>query len=151
MSKFATAETIIGYLALSALRKAADIAESNGVTLCMECHKKTFTEAPDDAVWLMESVASPHFRMYWQPFQWQEIEQNLMYAEKIAPYAEHIHVFQWKDKEHFSLKEGIEEWQAYLSKFNNNPKLLLEFMPDNRIESLKTETEMLRIITGEKK
>ena len=132
-------------------KTAAEIAEKYGVKLCMECHKGTYTDTIEGAVELMEYVNSPAFRMYWQPFQWQEIEQNLMYAEKIAPYAEHIHVFQWKDKEHFSLKEGIEEWQSYLSKFNNNPKLLLEFMPDNRIESLKTEAEMLRIITEEKK
>ena len=48
----------------SACRKAESIAKESGVTLCMECHKNTFTESPDDAVYLMQEINSPHFRMY---------------------------------------------------------------------------------------
>ena len=128
---------------------AAKVAEASGVTLCLECHKKTFTEDPDDAVRLMETVNSPHFRMYWQPFQWRSIKENLAYAERIAPFTCHIHVFQWKNKERFSLGEGIEEWQCYLQKFSTPHTLLLEFMPDDRIESLPTEAAILKLIIGE--
>ena len=134
---------------LLACRKAADIAESNGVTLCMECHKKTFTEAPDDAVWLMESVASPHFRMYWQPFQWQNIEQNIENAKRIAPYAEHIHVFNWKEKEKLPLENAIMEWQSYLNVFPTPRTLLLEFMPNGSINELQKEATALKSIIGE--
>lgn len=67
---------------LSVCRQAAKIAEANRVTLCLECHKKTFTENPNDAVWLMQAVNSPYFRMYWQPFQWQTDDENLENAKK---------------------------------------------------------------------
>ena len=131
------------------LMNGTAIAEANGVTLCMECHKKTFTENPDDAVWLMKSVDSPHLRMYWQPFQWQTMEENLKNAQKIAPCAEHIHVFQWKGKDRFSLRDGIAEWIKYLEAFSTPRTLLLEFMPDDLIESLDKEAEALKKIVRE--
>jgi sugar phosphate isomerase/epimerase len=128
---------------------AARIAEASGVTLCMECHKKTFTEAPEDAIWLMEKVNSPHFRMYWQPFQWQTAEENCKNASKISPYAEHIHVFNWKDSLKLSLAYAVGEWQEYIKAFSTPRTLLLEFMPNGTIEELAQEAEALRTIIGE--
>lgn len=132
----------------SICKKAAEIAEKEGVTLCMECHKDTFTESLESALALMREVNSPCFGMYWQPFQWQTLEENLTYAQAIAPYARHIHVFQWKEKLRFSLNDGVEEWQGYLSKFTTPRTLLLEFMPDNELSSLPTEAKALRKIAG---
>ncbi len=134
---------------LSVCRQAADIAESSGVTLCMECHRKTFTEAPDDAVLLMRSVNSPHFRMYWQPFQWQSAEQNIENAKRVAPFAEHIHVFHWKDDKKLPLADAVTEWREYLSEFSAPRTLLLEFMPNGTIEELAGEANALRSIIGE--
>lgn len=134
---------------LLACRKAADIAEAHGVTLCMECHKKTFTENPNDAVRLMRAMDSPYFRMYWQPFQWQSADQNIENAKKIAPYAEHIHVFNWKGKEKLSLANATAEWQRYLMEFSCPRTLLLEFMPNGTIEELLCETGALKKIVGE--
>ena len=70
-------------------------------------------------------------------------------AEALAPYTEILHVFQWKGSEHFSLAQGIEEWRRYLTPFAEQP-LLLEFMPDDRIESLCAEADALRCIVGGK-
>ena len=131
---------------LAECRRTASIAEEEGVILCMECHRKSFTEHLDDALWLMHEVNSEHFRMYWQPFQWQGAEENLVYAEAIAPFTHHIHVFQWKNEQKFSLNEGIEEWQGYLRKFAGPRTLLLEFMPDGLISTLSAEAEALRRI-----
>lgn len=134
---------------LSVCRKVAKIAESSGVALCMECHKKTFTEDPSDAVLLMQSVNSPHFRMYWQPFQWQSSEQNLENAKRIAPFAEHIHVFHWKDDKKLPLADAVAEWRRYLNEFSAPRTLLLEFMPNGTIEELAGEVNALRSIIGE--
>ena len=122
------------------------MAEKAGVTLCMECHKGTFTERLEDTLELMRETNSEHFRMYWQPFQWQSEEENLRFAEAIAPYARHIHVFQWKEKLRFSLNEGVEEWRDYLGKFTTPRTLLLEFMPDDSIATLPAEADALRKI-----
>lgn len=131
---------------LSACRRVAKIAEEEGVILCMECHRKSFTDHLSDALWLMEKVNSKHFRMYWQPFQWQSVQENLAYAEAIAPFTHHIHVFQWKGEQKFSLSEGIEEWQGYLQKFDLPRTLLLEFMPDGQLSTLAEEVKALRRI-----
>ena len=134
---------------LSICQRAAAIAESRGVKLCMECHKKTFTEIPEDAVQLMQAVDSPNFRMYWQPFQWQDTKENLENARKISPYAEHIHVFHWNDDQKLPLAEAIPQWRGYLKEFSIPRILLLEFMPDDQISSLPAEADALKTIIGE--
>ena len=68
---------------------------------------------------------------------------------EIAPYAEHIHVFYREGEVKVTLANAISKWQAYLGKFSTPRALLLEFMPQNSIEELKTEADALRKITGE--
>lgn len=133
----------------SVCRKAAKIAEASEVTLCLECHNKTFTEDPSDVVLLMQSVNSPYFRMYWQPFQWQSSEQNLENAKRIAPFAEHIHVFHWKEDKKLPLADAVAEWRRYLNEFSAPRTLLLEFMPNGTIEELAGEVNALKSIIGE--
>ena len=136
---------------LALCRRAEEMARAHGVILCLECHKKTFTERLEDALWLMEEIGSPHLRMYWQPFQWLSAEENLRYARAIAPYTEYLHVFNWKGEDMLPLGDAEEEWRSYLAAFSTPRTLLLEFMPDGRIESLPVETEALtRIIGGER-
>ena len=127
-------------------RAAARMAEERNMILCMECHYGTFTNEKESALALMEAVDSPAFRMYWQPWQFRSEEGNMEYAKALAAYTEHVHVFQWKKEQRFPLKEGVEEWKRYLSNFNGERALLLEFMPDDRLESLATEAEALRKI-----
>lgn len=128
-------------------RAAARMAEMTEVVLCMECHRATFTERTEDSLYLMQAVSSPAFRMYYQPHQWKTVEENLRMAKALAPYTEVIHVFEWKGSDRFPLSDGIEVWRTYLSAFDGQP-LLLEFMPDDRIESLCAEADALRRIVG---
>lgn len=127
-------------------RSAAKIAERRGVTLCMECHRKSFTERCEDAVYLMNEVNSRNFRMYWQPFQWQTSEQNILNSKLIAPYAEHVHVFNWKGDEKLPLIDAVSEWQDYLKAFSTPRTLLLEFMPNGTLEELEAEVSALKKI-----
>ena len=133
-------------------KQAAAIAEEAGVILCLECHMLSVTETPDYAVALMEAVNSPAFRLYWQPFQWLDSEGSLAVAKAYAPYAEHIHVFNWHPPKMAPAKsplaEAVEDWRAYLSVLPAPRALLLEFMPDDRLETLPTEAEALRTIIG---
>lgn len=133
-------------------KQAAAIAEEAGVILCLECHMMSITETPDYAVALMEAVNSPAFRLYWQPFQWLDSEGSLAVAKAYAPYAEHIHVFNWHPPKMAPAKsplaEAVEDWRAYLSVLPPPRALLLEFMPDDRIETLPAEAEALRTIIG---
>lgn len=133
---------------LADCKAAAAIAEKEHVILCLECHNHTFTNDAEGALWLMEQVNSPHFRMYWQPNQFKPIEENLRYARLIAPYTQHLHVFNWEGQGKYPLREGAALWQQYLPCFPQHPALLLEFMPDGRIESLAEEAQALFDLAG---
>lgn len=127
-------------------RTLAEIARKHGVILCMECHGGTFTDRPDGALSLMQAVDSPHFRMYWQPNQFCSLQENMAYAAAIAPYTVNIHVFNWEGDGRYPLQEAAENWRKYLSCFDRRQILLLEFMPDDRIESLQAEGQALKEI-----
>ena len=126
--------------------KLADIAEESGVTLCMECHSGTYTNTEKSALELMKAVDSKSFLMYWQPQQFESFERNISYAQNISPFVKHIHVFNWKADKRFPLNSDIEIWKKYLKCFDTNKTLLLEFMPDDKIESLKNESDALKLI-----
>jgi len=126
--------------------KAAKIAEEYGVKLCMECHNDTLTDWKEPALELMQKINSPAFRMYWQPNQHRSLEENIAYAKMLAPYTEHLHVFNWTGNSRFPLEDGIDTWKTYLKEFSDDKYLLLEFMPDDKIETLPTEAESLRKI-----
>ena len=134
----------------SACREAASIAEANGVVLCMECHNSTYTNRIDGALELMQHVDSPAFRMYWQPNQFRSIEENLTYARKIGPYTYHAQVFNWSGKEKYPLSDAVDIWRGYLDALGGERTLLLEFMPDGRIESLAIEADALRAIADKR-
>ena len=124
-------------------KTAAKLAEQAGVKLCLECHMKTYTETAEAALELLQAVDSPAFEMYWQPNQTRTVEENLENAWLMKDYVNHTHVFQWKFKERFSLAEGVQEWKDYLKTFSGDRVLLLEFMPDDKLESLKAEAAIL--------
>ena len=133
----------------SQCREAATIAQRSCVTLCMECHIKSFTETADGALELMQAVNSPSFQMYWQPNQFRTVDENIRYAQALQPYITHIHVFQWKERNRYPLRTGIDEWQTYLRTIGGDHTLLLEFIPDDDIRSLPAEAEALKSLTGE--
>ncbi len=127
-------------------RKAAEIAEKNEVTMCLECHNNTFTDCKEGAIKLMKSINSPYFRMYWQPNQHKSIDENKRYIRLLSSFTRHIHVFNWEADSRYPLADSISLWKEYLSYLNKDTTLLLEFMPDDNISSLSGEAESLRKI-----
>lgn len=133
------------------IKKAAKIAEERNVTFCFECHDRTYVSEINSALALLDYAQSDKIAMYWQPNQFRSLETNLEYAQSIAPYAKVIHVFNWEGNGRFPLAESVETWKKYLCLFGNSlekndVKFLLEFMPDDRIETLTTEAQALRDI-----
>ncbi|MBQ7921919.1 MAG: TIM barrel protein [Clostridia bacterium] len=128
-------------------RQAEKIAAEHGVTLCMECHQNTFTERVSDAVELMQALYSPHFQMYWQPLH-DDPAKNVASARAIAPYSSHLHVYNWNSHARYTLADAVDTWRSYVKEFTTPRTLLLEFMPDNRLETLVTEADALRKIIG---
>ncbi len=126
--------------------KLSRMAEKFGSVICCECHPKTLTDSIDSTIELMKNVNRNVFKMYWQPNQFKDEAYNCLSAKMIAPYTVNIHVFNWKDKDKFELETGAKLWKKYLECFDGTQKLLLEFMPDDRIESLPKEADALRKI-----
>lgn len=131
-------------------REAAKIAEKRNVRLCMECHAGTFVDTKETALALMQSVNSPHFRMYWQPNHMRPMENNLAYATLLADYTENLHVFHWDAAGRYPLAEGLADWRRYLQAFSGNHTLLLEFMPDDELSSLPAEAAALKTLVKER-
>lgn len=123
--------------------KAAAIAEEHNVILCLECHRRSYTETKEGALELMQEINSPNFRMYWQPNPDIPLAENLTYITALDPYITHVHVFNWSADQRYPLQEGLKIWKQYLSAMSGDHHLLLEFMPDNRIQSLPGEADAL--------
>ena len=94
----------------------------------------------------MKEIDSPNFRMYWQPNPDISLEDNLDYIRTLDPYITHIHVFNWTADQRHPLYTGIDTWKNYLSELSGDHHLLLEFMPDDRIQSLESEAGALKEI-----
>ena len=134
-------------------REAAAMAASAGVKLCLECHPNTATDCPEGTAKLLDAVASPALRMYWQPNQYHDFDWNMRYLRGIAPLVEIAHVFNWRVGQdgkvtRHPLAEASGTWREYISVLPQGIPLLLEFMPDNRPESLATESSSLLSILG---
>lgn len=127
-------------------RKAVEIAKEYDVILCLECHRRSYTETKEGALALMQAINSPHFRMYWQPNPDISPAENLEYITLLQAYVTHIHVFHWTAEHRLSLSEGMDTWKQYLSAVTGDHHLLLEFMPDDSILSLSKEAEALHNI-----
>ena len=127
-------------------RTLAEIAADEQVVLCLECHRNTYTDEADAALALMRTVGSPHLQMYWQPEVIHTEAENCDYAARLAAYIRHIHVFHWDANGRYPLCGAIAQWQRYLHCLPDDKTLLLEFMPDDRLDSLPKEAAALRKI-----
>lgn len=124
-------------------RKAAELAEKHDVILCLECHRRSYTETKEGALELMQAVHSPNFQMYWQPNPDISVSDNLQYISLLNAYITHIHVFNWFADQRFPLSDGMDDWLSYLNALSGSHNLLLEFVPDDTIQSLPGEAHAL--------
>jgi sugar phosphate isomerase/epimerase len=124
--------------------QAAEIAREQDMILCLECHRRSYTETKEGALELMECVNSPNFRMYWQPNPDISVEENISYLRTLREYITHVHAFHWVADQRLPLREGLAVWEKYLSELTGDHHLLLEFMPDDRIESLAEESKAMQ-------
>lgn len=127
-----------------AARCAAETAKAAGMTLCTEFHHHTFTDEALAVKELLEAVDLPSLKTYWQPNQYRTAEENLLTAQILAAFTENVHVFAWHRENRFPLSHDKAYWSKYFSELKASHFALLEFMPDDNIESLAAESEALR-------
>lgn len=127
-------------------KNIAELAKAAGIRVCMECHSGTLTEHFNDASRFVKMVNTDNFGMYWQPNQYNDHRYNLDSANALAPVVSCIHAFNWDAKNRYPLSSGTKVWKDYLSVFASNGgkyPVLLEFMPDDMLTSLKREADAL--------
>jgi sugar phosphate isomerase/epimerase len=128
-------------------RAAAEMAAKCGLNITLECHSGTLTDDCDSAMRYIREVDHPAMRLYWQPCQFHSEAYNIETANAYAPLTEGLHVFHWDASRRYPLAEGTAIWEKYLTPFRTQARpiaLLLEFMHDDRLETLAETAKTLQ-------
>ena len=128
-------------------RLIAQAAQDAGMNITLECHSGTLTDDCSSAMRYIDEVNHSAMRLYWQPCQFHDEAYNLATATAYAPYTECLHVFQWDSARRYPLADGTEVWGKYLNCFCAQDReigLLLEFMHDDRLETLYETAKTLQ-------
>ena len=139
---------------VAAAKEICKMAEPYGIKVCLECHNGSITEDYKTALAFLKAVDHELFGMYWQPNQLKSLEYNIDAAKALAPYVEALHVFHFINNEKAPLSEGLSDWRKYLSIIKEalGEKCIpayLEFMPDDKIETLSREGATLNALLAE--
>jgi len=133
-------------------RRASRLAASEGIRIALEFHGGTLNDTPDAARRLWDELDDPTILSLWQPLQTLGRKDQDESLEVILPRLSHFHVFQWIPPEPVirrPLEEGREEWSFWIRQIRNAGRsipALLEFMPGDDPEMLKSETATLRAL-----
>ena len=112
--------------------------------ICLECHPQTLTDEYHTALAFLHDVGCNNLKMFWQPNQFRSHAYNMDALTALLPYLTSVHVFTWKREKRLPLYKGKAEWKEYLSLLKTAPRAyMLEFMHDDRLETLKETAETL--------
>ncbi|MBQ8381028.1 MAG: sugar phosphate isomerase/epimerase [Clostridia bacterium] len=114
-------------------------------TVALECHPASLTDEYHNALAFIRDVGMDNLKMMWQPNQYRPLEYNLDSIKALLPYVVSVHVFHWSRKTRLPLSEGRAEWEKYISLLSaKDLNYMLEFMPDDNIDTLAREAETLK-------
>lgn len=117
------------------------------LVFALECHNNTLTEDYRDAIAFLEDVSCPNLKMFWQPNQYRDHEYNLAALSALLPFIVSVHVFAWEGDRKLPLASHAHLWRDYLDILKGSDAekiyLMLEFMYDNSVSSLKSEADTL--------
>ena len=98
------------------------------------------------ALKFLGDVGRDNLKTLWQPNQNHGFEYDLEALKALLPYIVGVHVFNWEGKrpDRYPLERNKEKWRAYMEILSKKElSYMLEFMPDDDIESLPREAEAL--------
>ncbi len=131
-------------------KACAAAAAGRGMVLSLECHNNSVTDDYTAALRFLQAVDSSALRMYWQPNQLKGEVYDLAALRALAPLVTNIHVFSWTADRRHELAVHNPQWHKYLTLLEQGlaadeaHALLLEFMPDDKLETLAQEAWLLR-------
>jgi len=123
-------------------------ARALGVKVAFECHGDTITDEYHAAQKFLCDVDCPEIMTYWQPNNQYDVAYNKEAANALRSKLVNVHVFNWPTPgARDTLFSAVELWREYaeiLTADGADPWWLLEFMPDDKPESLPKEADALR-------
>ena len=118
------------------------------IRFCLECHNGTVAQEFTDELKFFYDVDRKNLMTLWQPNQFRTHQWNISSLKALLPYIFGVHVFSWEGSNMFPLDAHTDRWTEYLNILAGSPRetmpLMLEFMHDNRPESLTETAETLK-------
>lgn len=118
------------------------------IMFCLECHNRTVTQEYTDELKFFCDVGRKNLMTLWQPNQLRTHSWNMESVRALLPYIYGVHVFSWEGKNMLPLDAHTDRWAEYLSILRGSERetmpLMLEFMHDNRPESLPETAQTLK-------
>ena len=136
---------------LTDMRRICALAAEKKLLVSLECHNGTLTDDYRSALRLLSDANADNLTMYWQPNQFRTDEYNKEAAAALKDCVTNVHVFNWKGTKKLPLAEAIPLWREYRRILDGGRyahAYLLEFMPCDTPEELKTEADALQRIMG---
>lgn len=125
--------------AKEACRRAAEY----GLKLDFEYHPGTLTDNAGSAYSLLSEIDEPNCGIYWQPNYEKSFSENIASLKLLLPHVDIIHMFFWDEKyNRFFLEDGKAQIGEFLE-IAREKIVLLEFVPEDKIEYLKAEAQTL--------
>lgn len=128
------------------LKRIADLAGGAKVTVSLEHHEGTLTDAIDSHRALLD--AAPQVKTLWQPPHEESVEHNLASLRAVLDRLTNVHVFHWdpRTKEKHPLRNGAAKWRQYLDVIRTHGgtrHVLLEFVRNDDPEQLPEDAATL--------
>jgi len=131
-------------------QRLADIARVDDIELAFEYHANTLTDSAQSALKLIQEVDRENVHLYWQPPNNMSDDKVLESLTEVLQHICAIHVFSWwPDQVRLPLNKRGDMWISILSRLANANKmidLLLEFVPDDNPQLIKSESAYLQFI-----
>ena len=129
--------------------RIAEMAARSGITISLEYHADTLTDARDSARTLMDEISHPNFIFLWQTANGEDVEQNIARLHDVTPRMGNIHVFHWwpTGADRKPLVEGEDRWKQYLDIIRATGKsrsFLLEFVRGDSQDQFLEDAATLR-------
>lgn len=129
-----------------ACRQIAKIAEEENVMICAECHSGNLTHDAASSLAFMQALNTPCFRMYWQPCELLNAEENIAFIKGVLPYVTNVHVYHYTDKAHHPLSEGKAAWAEYIKALGKDRLYILEHLPEHDPALLPQQAATLKAL-----